>query len=66
MEIYVKVVDKNFVFRNSLIYGGDIKIEIYNVKCMCDQLSKLEIGKKLYFYNSFLYLMEFEINLIKE
>lgn len=29
-------------------------------------MSKLEIGEKLYYYNSVLYLMEFEINLIKE
>lgn len=65
-EIHVKAADKNFVLGNSLTYGGDIKIEIHNAKCMCDQPSKLEIGKKPHYHNSVPYLTEPETSSTKE
>lgn len=49
-----------------MTYGGDIKIEIHNAKCMCDHPSKLEIGKKSHYHNSVPYLMEPETNSTKE
>lgn len=39
-----------------MTYGGDIKIEIHNAKCMWDQPSKLEIGKKSHYHNIVPYL----------
>lgn len=49
-----------------MTYCGDTKIEIHNAKCMCDQPSKLEIGKKSHYHNSVPYLTEPETNPTKE